>query len=51
MIGTVFLDVMANRFLHQVVTETLKGDAILDLVLVGNEFIEEVVVKIDLRIE
>uniref|UniRef100_K7F1V5 Endonuclease/exonuclease/phosphatase domain-containing protein n=1 Tax=Pelodiscus sinensis TaxID=13735 RepID=K7F1V5_PELSI len=41
----IFLDVIADEFLHQVVAEPTRGDAILDLVLVRSEdFIEEMVV-------
>ncbi|CAM5118465.1 unnamed protein product [Natator depressus] len=41
----IFLDAIADGFLHQVVAEPTRGDAILDLVLVSSEdLIEEMVV-------
>uniref|UniRef100_K7EWV1 Endonuclease/exonuclease/phosphatase domain-containing protein n=1 Tax=Pelodiscus sinensis TaxID=13735 RepID=K7EWV1_PELSI len=41
----IFLDVIADEFLHQVVAESTRGDAILDLVLVSSEdLIDEMVV-------
>ncbi|CAM4673819.1 unnamed protein product [Lepidochelys kempii] len=41
----IFLDVTADGFLHQVVAEATRGDAILDLFLVSSEdLIEEMVV-------
>ncbi|CAM4663482.1 unnamed protein product [Lepidochelys kempii] len=41
----IFLDAIADGFLHQVVAELTRRDAILDLVLVSNEdLIEEMVV-------
>lgn len=40
----IFQNVVADRFLHQTVTEPTRGDAILDLLLVSNEnLIEELV--------
>uniref|UniRef100_A0A452GZ21 Reverse transcriptase domain-containing protein n=1 Tax=Gopherus agassizii TaxID=38772 RepID=A0A452GZ21_9SAUR len=43
--GQIFLDVIADGFLHQVVEVPTRGDAILDLVLVSSEdLVEEMVV-------
>lgn len=36
-----FLDAMINRFVCQLVTELRKGNAILDLVFISNEYATE----------
>lgn len=40
-----FLDVLANKILHQVVIKSVKGDITLLLILISNQDITEIVVE------